>query len=150
MTVPLAMRIATLLRAWIVARFMLDTNTVSHLLRGQPAVVAAVTATSIGELCISAVTEGELRFGLARRPGATRLAALVREFLARVSVEPWDSDVAQRYGTLRADNQALGVSLSDLDMMIAGHAYSLGLVLVTSDKAFRHIRGLEVEDWAER
>jgi len=142
------MRIGTLSKGLIVARFMLDTNIVSHLLRGHPAVVTAVTATAIGEICISAVTEGELRFGLARRPEATHLANLVREFLARVSVEPWNSDVAQRYGTLRAENQARGVSLSALDMMIAGHAYSLGLVLVTSDNAFTHVQGLSVANWA--
>ena len=56
--------------------------------------------------------------------------------------------MAQRYGTLRAENQARGVSLSALDMMIAGHAYSLGLVLVTSDSAFTHVQGLSVENWA--
>lgn len=129
------------------ARFMLDTNTVSYLIKGHPAVVSTATATAVGEICISAVTEGELQYGLARRPGATRLASLVREFLARVSVEPWDSAVAQQYGSLRAETQAAGVSLSDLDMMIAGHAYSLGLVLVTSDKAFRNVQGIDVTDW---
>ena len=63
---------------------MLDTNTVSQLIRGHPAVTARVVSAPMDSLCISAITEAELLFGLARRPKAVRLDGLVRGFLLRV------------------------------------------------------------------
>lgn len=65
-------------------RYMLDTNTVSHLLRKHPAVTQRVIAAPMACLCLSAITEGQLRFGLARWPEAKRLHLAVRELLAPV------------------------------------------------------------------
>jgi tRNA(fMet)-specific endonuclease VapC len=65
---------------------MLDTNIVSHLIRRHPAVTRRVVAAPMASLCISAITAGELRFGLAKRPGATKLHRAVVEFLRRVDV----------------------------------------------------------------
>ena len=70
-------------------RYMLDTNTVSHLLKKHPAVARRVVAVPITALCISVITQGELLFGLARRPDAVALHDVVREFLRRVDVLPW-------------------------------------------------------------
>lgn len=128
-------------------RTMLDTNTVSHLLKEHPAVSRRVVAASMASLCISSITEGELLFGLAKRPGAKRLRLAMREFLRRVDVLPWDSDVAERYGTVRADMARHGKTLAPLDMLIAAHALSVGAVLATNDQAFRQVAGLHVEDW---
>lgn len=61
-------------------RYLLDTNIVSHLLRGHPAVVSAVTGFAMEQLAMSAVTEGELLYGLAKRPGAVRLNAPWQSF----------------------------------------------------------------------
>ena len=126
---------------------LLDTNTVSHLLKGHPAVVRHVQATPMAALCISAITEGELRFGLAKRPDAKRLHLAVAEFLRRVDVLPWSSEVARTYGTLRADLSRQGKTLAPLDMLIAAHALNVGALLVTNDQAFRQVSGLQVEDW---
>ncbi len=126
---------------------LLDTNTVSHLLKGHPAVAQHVQAAPMAALCISAVTEGELRFGLAKRPEAKRLHLAVAEFLRRVDVLPWSSDVAQTYGPLRADLSRHGKTLTPLDLLIAAHALSVGATLVTNDQAFRQVNGLQVEDW---
>ncbi len=71
--------------------YMLDTNTVSHLIKAHPAVARRVVAAPMAALCISAITEGELLFGLAKRPDAHRLHRAVREFLRRVDVLPWNS-----------------------------------------------------------
>lgn len=76
------------------------------------------------------------------------MAAVVREFLLRVSVQPWDSNVARRYGELRAALERRGRPIGDLDMMIGAHALALGAVLVTNDRAFSRIEGLRVENWA--
>ncbi len=67
-------------------RYMLDPNTVSHLLREHPVVAKRIVVVPMASLCISAITEGELFFGLAKRPVAKRLHVAVREFLRRVDV----------------------------------------------------------------
>lgn len=128
-------------------RYMLDTNTVSHLIKGHPAVARRVVAAPMASLCISAITAGELLFGLAKRPDATRLHAAVRELLRRVDVLPWDNAIAARYGAVRADMERQGRILAPLDMLIGAHALDMGAVLVTNDQAFAQVVDLQVEDW---
>lgn len=128
-------------------RYMLDTNTVSHLIRQHPGVVRRVVGTPMASLCISAITEGELLFGLAKRPDAKRLRLAVQEFLRRVDVLPWDSAIAGHYGILRADMARRGKILAPLDLLIATHALGAGAVLVTNDRAFGQVTSLHVEDW---
>lgn len=127
--------------------YMLDTNTVSHLLKEHPAVVRRVVAAPMASLCISSITEGELVFGLSKRPEAKRLHLAVREFLRRVDVLPWDSAIAERYGNVRANMERQGKILAPLDMLIAAHALETGAVLVTNDRAFNQVVGLHLEDW---
>ncbi|MCL2021657.1 MAG: type II toxin-antitoxin system VapC family toxin [Betaproteobacteria bacterium] len=131
-------------------RYMLDTNTVSHLVKGYPDVSLRVTETPMALLCISAITGGELMFGLAKRPDAKRLHKAVMEFLRRVDVLPWDSAVMERYGKARADMEKQGRALGSLDMLIAAHALETDSVLVTNDAAFSGVAGLTVEDWTRR
>ena len=128
--------------------FLLDTNTVSHALRGHPSVLTRMTAVPMASLGISVITEAELLFGLARRPEAVRLQALVEEFLRRVDVLPWDRECAARYGQLRAAMGERGKSLAPLDLLIAAQAQALDSVLVSNDKAFAHCEGLAWEDWS--
>lgn len=128
-------------------RYMLDTNTVSYLVRAHPAVSHRVVAVPMAALCMSSITEGELLFGLARRPTAERLHTVVRELLYRVDVLPWDHQAAERYGATRADLESNGKTLAPLDMLIAAHALSVEAVLVSSDKAFAQVGGLALEDW---
>lgn len=130
-------------------RYMLDTNTVSHLLREHPAVARRVVAAPMTSLCISAITEGELLFGLAKRPDAKRIQVAVREFLRRVDALPWESAAAECYGLVRADMARRGKVLAPLDLLIAAHALSVGAVLVTNDRAFSQVSDLPVEDWTE-
>ncbi len=128
-------------------RYMLDTNTVSHLLKGHPGVARRMVGVPMASLCISAITEGELLFGLAKRPDAKRLHAAVRELLKRVDVLPWDSATAKRYGQVRADMKRQGQILGPLDLLIATHALAVGAVLVTNYRAFRQMAGLQLADW---
>lgn len=126
---------------------MLDTNIVSHVLKGHPAVTDRLLAKPMGALCVSAITEGELLFGLAKRPAATRLRLAVAEFLSRVEALPWDSAAARRYGETRAAVVRDGRIVAPLDLLIAAHAQSIGAVLVTNDRAIGRIDALRVEDW---
>lgn len=128
-------------------QYMLDTNTVRYLLRGVPAVTKRLIQKPMASLWISAITEGELLFGIAKRPEAKRLHRAVSEFLNRVEVVPWNSAVAERYGKTRAEMELLGKVIAPLDMLIGCHALSLDYILVTNGKTFVQLKGLEIEDW---
>lgn len=130
-------------------RYMLDTNTVSYLIKGHPAISRRVVNVPMASLCVSSITEGELLFGLAKRPDAKRLHTVVREFLLRVDVLPWDSATAECYGAVRAELERQGKLLGPLDLLIATHALGAGAVLVTNDQAFFQVAGLRVEDWVD-
>lgn len=128
---------------------MLDTNTVSHLIKAHPEVTLRVVGVPIESLCISSITAGELLFGLAKRPEAKRLHNIVREFLRRADVLPWDGAVSGCYGLVRTDMERMGKILAPLDLLIASHALNSDSVLVTSDRAFSQVPGLHLEDWTD-
>lgn len=129
--------------------YLLDTNIASFMVRGaSPALTARIQVVPLDQLAVSAVTEGELRYGLARKPGAMTLVQRVDSFLRHVSVLPWDAAAAQRYGPLRASLESRGMPLASLDTLIAAHALALGATLVTNGQAFfGRIEGLVCEDW---
>ncbi|MGA2725235.1 MAG: type II toxin-antitoxin system VapC family toxin [Bryobacteraceae bacterium] len=132
-------------------RYLLDTNIASYVIKGNiPAVRRRIVQVPMAQLAISAVTEGELRYGAARRPDAARLRTIVDEFLLRMTTLPWDSEAAQHYGQIRAALERKGQPMGNLDMMIGAHAVALGAVLVTNDRAFTRIKELRVEDWTSR
>lgn len=132
-----------------VTKYMLDTNMVSQIVRKNPKALERLISTPMEALCISSVTEGEVAYGLAKRPVSEKLANAIEEFFQRVEILAWDSEVAQVYGALKADLEKAGTSLAPLDTMIAAHAKSTGSTLVTNDAAFRHVRRLEVVDWSK-
>jgi tRNA(fMet)-specific endonuclease VapC len=126
---------------------LLDTNTASFIIRGDPRLLRHLQSHPVASIGISAITEAELLYGLARKPGATTLAAAVTSFLKHVQVLSWDGAAAERYGTLRAGLEASGTPMGGMDTLIAAHALAIGATLVTNDQAFRRIDGLRVEDW---
>jgi tRNA(fMet)-specific endonuclease VapC len=134
------------------ALYLLDTNTVSFLVNGRSPAVRThyVEAESQGaRIAISAITEAELLFGLARRPEATRLKANFDRFFAAVELLAWDSTVARAYGDLRGELSGAGKSLALMDLLIAAHAIAAAATLVTHDKAFLEASpSLQVVDWA--
>lgn len=128
---------------------MLDTNAVSNITRASPSPLdERLRGTTSTSVCVSAITEGELRFGLVRKPTALRLRASIEAFLSRVDVLPWGRNAAVAYGDLRARMAAAGTPLAALDTLIAAHALAADAVLVTSDHAFSRIPGLIIEDWS--
>lgn len=130
-------------------RWMLDTSAVSDLLRTQGRMLQRASEHPMASLCMSVITEAELRYGLAKRPEALRLHEAVRQLLLRVQPLLWDSSVAAVYGPLRARLQAQGLPLSPLDQQIAAHALAVGAVLVTRDQAFAQVPDLQLEDWSQ-
>src|SRR6266851_2174856 len=94
---------------------MLDTNTVAYIVDGQSKAARRKLAEvpQSFSVAISAITEAEIRYGLARKPEA------MEEFLSKVIVLPWSSEVARTYGRIRARMSAQGKTLSSLDLLIA-------------------------------
>lgn len=129
-------------------QYMLDTNTVSDLMKARPEVVERVKATPMAAMCMSVITEAELFYGLAKRPDAKRLHLAAQELMRRIDVLPWNSATARRYAVVRADLERQGKTLAPLDLLIAAHALEVGLTLVSRDRVFRQVDGLTVQDWS--
>jgi len=131
-------------------QYLLDTNIASYVIKGNvPQVDLRLSRVPLSSVFISVVTEAELRFGLARRPEASRLQTLVEDFLFTVTILPWDSEAAKEYGRLRAGLEREGLLMGSLDLMIGAHALALGFVLVTNDHAFSRIKKLKIADWTK-
>ena len=131
--------------------YMLDTDTVSYLVRGKtPSLDAHVATVSPKHLCISAVTRGELLYGLKLKDGAHRLSQLVDQFLLRVHCLPWDEAAATHFASIAAALHKAGTLIGSMDAMIAGHAMATGAVLVTNNaRYFSRVAGLTVENWSQ-
>lgn len=129
---------------------LLDTDACSLIVRGgSKRLDAKVRAIPPREVCISAVTRAEILYGLARKPEATHLAELVQALLSRVRSLAWSNEAAAHYAHIRAYLESKGEPIGNMDQMIAAHARSAALPLVTSNaKHFRRVPGLEVLDWA--
>jgi len=101
-------------------------------------------------VAISAITEAEVYYGLAKKPEVTRWRQGVEALLGTIKVLPWDLGAARKYGTMRAAMAAKGNSVSVMDLLIAAHAASIMAVLVTGDQAFHHTEGLfGAVDWTD-
>ena len=127
---------------------MLDTNMCIYLMKHQPPQVRARFAECfVGDVVISAVTLAELEFGVARSAEArSHNQALLDSLLEDIPAAPFDAGAARAYGPLRAAHQARNKDA--LDKLIAAHALSLGVTLVTNNEAdFRGYAGLAVENW---
>ena len=130
-------------------KWMLDTNICIAIIRRQPEVaIKRLRGKSVGQVGVSAVTVAELQYGAAKstRPELARSA--LSEFLLALEVAPFDEAACARYGMVRAKLEAAGKPIGPLDTLIAAHALSLGVVLVTNNlREFRRVPGLTVEDW---
>ncbi len=127
---------------------MLDTNLCIRVLRDRPQGLRDRFNAEAASLCISTVTLGELLFGAekARQPVETRKE--VEHFSARLEVLSFDEAAAAHFADIRAVLERKGQTIGAYDMMIAGHARSRGLVVVTGNlREFTRVDGLRAEDW---
>lgn len=128
-------------------RYMLDTDSISYAMRGHGRVEERLRAVPPSSVCMSAVTLGQLHFG-ARLRKSKKLLAHVELAAAEISVVPFNRQAAIRFGQLAADLSDAGTRIGELDTMIAAHALSLGLTLVTNNtKHFSVVPGLTIENW---
>jgi tRNA(fMet)-specific endonuclease VapC len=129
-------------------RFMLDTNVISDLIKDPMGKVARQLETE-GEssVCSSIIVASELRYGVAKS-GSKELALRVNAALSAIEILPFDVPADTEYGKLRTLLAAKGKPIGPNDLLIAAHALSLGLTLVTDNvREFKRAKGLSVVNW---
>ena len=131
---------------------LLDTNTLSYVLRGEGGVGARMLALKRDQVAVPAVVVYELRYGLARldakRPSARALMQNAEALLAVLRTVAFDEACATAAASLRADLERAGKPLGPTDTLIAATALATRSVLVTRNtREFGRVRGLELEDW---
>ncbi|HEX5875273.1 MAG TPA: type II toxin-antitoxin system VapC family toxin [Pyrinomonadaceae bacterium] len=128
-------------------RYLLDTDSVSFALRGQGQVGARLQTQRPSDLCISAITLAELRYGADRR-GSRKLHGLIDTFAAAVEVVSFDEAAAAEFGRIGSILAERGTSIGEFDVLIAAHAIALQCTLVTNNvRHFAKVQGLLVENW---
>jgi len=130
-------------------KYLLDTNTVSALMKGTPIVAARLAKTPRADVAITQVTVAEIEFGLHYLPASKR-RRLLQEQWGAIGAElirlPWDDPVSRAFGERKARLERAGRRVSDFDLAVAAHAIAFGLVVVTADEAFERI-GVRRENW---
>lgn len=130
------------------ARFLLDTNIVIFALRRSPGPLRDHLRAESDRLAISTITVSELAYGAEKSADANANRRAVGQFLALARVLPFDASAAQHAGEVRARLAAAGTPIGGYDVLIAGHARSAGLTVVTNNtREFERVPGLEVVDW---
>lgn len=132
-------------------RYMLDTNVCIYAIKHKPEqVFLKLQEHDPSEVCISSVTYAELVHGVEKSQSIEKNRVALALLLANIEIMDFDSSAAESYGKIRADLEKAGKPIGPLDMMIAGHAKSLGYTVVTNiTKEFMRVNGLKLENWAE-
>ncbi|ULB12218.1 tRNA(fMet)-specific endonuclease VapC (plasmid) [Cereibacter azotoformans] len=131
-------------------RYMLDTNILIYTIRNRPGEVRVKFEAHHGTMCISTVTAMELIYGAQKSQAVERNMAAVEGLLARLDILDLDLAAAQHAGEIRAQLARAGTPIGPFDVMIAGHARSRGLVLVSNNtREFERVDGLRLENWVQ-
>ncbi len=129
---------------------MLDTNILIYTVKNKPEAVRQHFEAHVGEICTSSVTAMEMLSGAHKSQSVRRNLNVIDTLLSRLTVLDFDLTAAEHAGAIRASLASDGKPIGPYDTMIAGHARSLGLVLVTNNVGeFRRVSGLRLENWAE-
>lgn len=129
-------------------RYLLDTNLCIRVLRDRPAGLRPRFNAEAEGLCISTVVLSELLYGALRSARPVENRQEVERFAARLAVLPFDAEAADHASDIRADLARKGMMIGGYDVLIAGHARSRGLVVVTGNLGeFTRVAGLRCEDW---
>ena len=129
-------------------RYMLDTNMCIFLMKNRPEVVEKYRQNKEHGIAISAITAAELQFGVFNSSQPEKNRNNLTAFFTGLAVLDFDDTAALEYGRIRAELQRNGTPIGPLDMLIAAHAKSCGMVLVTNNtREFSRVNGLKLDDW---
>lgn len=130
-------------------KLMLDINICLYIIKQQPTIVLKrFLEYKIGDIGISSITLSELRFGVAKSNHQEKNANALDEFITPLEVVSFDEAAAHVYGDIRATLEKAGTPIGSMDMLIAAHAISLGIPLVTNNiREFVRVPSLNIIDW---
>jgi tRNA(fMet)-specific endonuclease VapC len=133
-------------------RYLLDTNAVSALMKGDPAVVARLRAVARADVALPQPVVAEIAYGIERLPRSKRREALADRFeliRGELGRSVWTDSVSERFAAIKATLERRGERIEDFDAAVAAHALAESAVLVTANlRHMARIAGLKVEDWA--
>jgi tRNA(fMet)-specific endonuclease VapC len=132
-----------------VLRYVLDTDISSYIMKGsEPNVMKRLAGIPVGDVSISAISKAELMYGIEISPRQAQDRARLEVFLRHMIVLDFPQDAASDYGEIRAWLKKRGTMIGANDLLIAAHARSLGLILVTNNtREFRRVPQLMIENW---
>lgn len=131
-------------------KYLLDTNICIYTIKHRPDQVRAAFNRHHGQMAISTITLMELIYGAEKSAAPERNLAVIEGFAARLDVLPYDRLAAIHSGQIRAELANQGQPIGPYDQMIAGHARSQGLIVVTNNsREFCRVAGLRLEDWTQ-
>jgi tRNA(fMet)-specific endonuclease VapC len=129
-------------------RYMLDTNICIYLSGHYPQKLLERFNRFDSQICLSTITLAELYFGIEKSERRSQNLDALNHFVGRLTILPFSEKAASHYGEVRVDLQKSGRLIGPHDMLIASHARSEGLALVTNNEhEFRRVPGLLVENW---
>ncbi len=129
-------------------KFMLDTNIIIYTIKNKPTTVRKTFKKHEGQMCLSTVTLGELIYGAEKSSQPEKNMEVIESMIARLEVLSFEPHDTTHFGQLRAELASIGKPIGPYDTMIAGHARSRGLILVTNNtKEFKRVPGLRIENW---
>lgn len=130
-------------------KLMLDTNICIYIIKQQPeSVLKRFLDYQVGDISISAITLSELSYGVAKSKHRVKNSKALDEFMIPLEILPFDEEAAQAYGDIRTSLEKAGTPLGAMDMLIAAHAVSRGLELVTNNtREFSRVTNLTIVDW---
>jgi tRNA(fMet)-specific endonuclease VapC len=130
-------------------RYLLDTNICIYIAKhNPPAVRARFEQLTAGELAMSVITWGELRFGAEKSKARAKALAALEQLQNLIQIAPLTDDAGVHYGEIRSALEKTGKPIGNNDLWIAAHARAQGWVLVTNnEREFRRVKGLAVENW---
>ena len=130
-------------------KYLIDTNICIYIMNKRPAgVIKKFKQFDLGEVGISTITVSELQYGVAKSTHRNENQQRLEQFIAPLDILPYDEMAAGAYGDIRFQLDKNGQPIGPLDLLIAAHALSQNLILVTNnDKEFKRIKSLKVENW---
>ncbi len=130
-------------------KFLLDTNICIYIIkRKPPEVLQKFNAYQVGEVGVSSITVAELKFGVQKSQFPAKNQQALAQFLLPLEIADFDHTAATIYGDVRVTLEKGGISIGSLDTLIAAHALSLKVTLITNNmKEFSRVPNLKLDNW---
>lgn len=129
-------------------KYMLDTNICIYAMKKNMPLLQKLLAKDPADMCISSIALSELLFGIEKSKKKESNKQILLSFLSNLTILNYDENAALEYATLRNNLENSGTPIGAMDMLIAAHALSKNLVLITNnEKEFQRVQGLKIENW---